>query len=69
MRLTLLVLLAAVTMGNGCPQNKTTHVYCQGFDYPHCSDVDYDYPCLCLSSPEGVTSIEAEGMRYATGNG
>jgi len=59
-----LLAIAAVTMGaDGCNSNEY-RVICQGINYPLCRDVAYDYPCLCLSDPQGLTVEEAEELRY-----
>jgi len=60
----LLVLIATVTMGNSCVAGNDYTVTCQGINYPLCRDVPYDYPCLCLSAPDGVTSQRAQELRY-----
>jgi hypothetical protein len=60
----LLLAIAAVTMGaDGCNSNEY-RVICQGINYPLCRNVAHDYPCLCLSDPQGLTVEEAEQLRY-----
>ena len=58
----ILALMALVLMGNSCQGDST--VVCQGLNYPVCSDVPFDYPCLCLSSPEGTSRDKLERMRH-----
>ncbi len=62
----LLVLLTFTLLGaKSCPvAGNNYEVNCQGMNYPLCRDVPYDYPCLCLETPDGVSSAQAQALRH-----
>ena len=66
-----LVMMAAVTMGNGCDlagggsnQNEDDREFCRYVSTPLCEDVPYDYACLCLTGSAAVTSVNDERELY-----
>jgi hypothetical protein len=59
----ILILMALGTMGNACKRNNY-NVSCQGLNYPMCRDVPFDYPCLCLEPPDGISRVQAQEMRH-----
>jgi len=58
-----LVFMAMCLMGNSCEgggQSNNDRRSCWTYDYPLCSEVPANYPCLCLHGKAAVTSASDE---------
>lgn len=63
MKVLILLAIAFTLLGSKGCNSTNQRVVCQGFNYPLCRDVSWNYPCLCLSSPNGLSAAQAEDLR------